>query len=276
MGTFASFLNYYGYNESNSVYWPQCQGDQVVIFSLERGNLTCKGKECAFSDDEIAQKLHHTIEAVRSFFLSKFNVCGIDGRGKLPPFFIGWDEQNARWECKGDNCLWRFADPYAVMPEVVGHEYTHAIVKHFGQLQPGGQSGALNESISDIFGVAFNQWQGGAQNDWKIGNFRDLSSHIDMRSFQEKSAAEDNVHTNSRIPSHAFYCAVKSISNVSWGVMATVWWIALNKVRPNATFYDFAIATLWASNENLTVFQAVKEAWVHVGVLQKIKAKTMH
>lgn len=48
--------------------------------------------------------------------------------------------------------------------DVVGHEYMHAITRNTANLQYLGQSGALNEAISDIFGAALER--NVLPNDW--------------------------------------------------------------------------------------------------------------
>ena len=41
---------------------------------------------------------------------------------------------------------------------MIGHELTHGVTQNESGLRYEGESGALNESISDCFGAAFNQW----------------------------------------------------------------------------------------------------------------------
>jgi bacillolysin len=42
--------------------------------------------------------------------------------------------------------------------EIVGHEFFHAVTSKTGNMEYNGESGALNESVSDIFGSAFQAW----------------------------------------------------------------------------------------------------------------------
>ena len=41
--------------------------------------------------------------------------------------------------------------------DVIGHELTHGVTQHEANLTYSGQSGALNESISDVFGIQVKQ-----------------------------------------------------------------------------------------------------------------------
>ena len=40
---------------------------------------------------------------------------------------------------------------------MIGHELTHGVTQHEANLVYSGQSGALNESISDVFGIQVKQ-----------------------------------------------------------------------------------------------------------------------
>ena len=45
-----------------------------------------------------------------------------------------------------------------VLLDVAGHEFFHGVTGQFSGLEYYGESGALNESISDVFGVMLRQW----------------------------------------------------------------------------------------------------------------------
>jgi Zn-dependent metalloprotease len=114
---------------------------------------------------------------------------------------------------------------YAVARDVVAHEIFHGVTEATARLDYFGETGALNESYSDIFGVLianFGQADVG-QWDWKIGEeldgsglpLRDLSDPPKcgqpghMKDFKELpfTAAGDwgGVHTNSGIHNKAFF-----------------------------------------------------------------------
>src|SRR6185312_7752790 len=46
---------------------------------------------------------------------------------------------------------------FTVAVDVVGHELTHGVTEHAAGLAYRGQSGALNESVSDVFGSLVKQ-----------------------------------------------------------------------------------------------------------------------
>ncbi len=65
-----------------------------------------------------------------------------------------------------------FLNNFTASVDVIGHELTHAITEHTSPLDYQGQPGALNEHISDVFGIMVKQM---VQNetsdaaDWLIG-----------------------------------------------------------------------------------------------------------
>jgi bacillolysin len=115
---------------------------------------------------------------------------------------------------------------FARYVDIIAHELTHGVTRHSAQLITRGETGALNESFSDIFAVMVKNWDfskkdGGDVSgwNWEIGSglsktggpLRDLMdpmrtgapNHLkDFRSHRTDSGA---VHLNSCIHSHAAY-----------------------------------------------------------------------
>ena len=53
--------------------------------------------------------------------------------------------------------------------DIVGHEITHGVTEYTANLVYSYQSGALNESFSDIFGESIENYASGS-NDWLMGD----------------------------------------------------------------------------------------------------------
>jgi Zn-dependent metalloprotease len=109
--------------------------------------------------------------------------------------------------------------------DVIGHELTHGVTEHSANLVYKNESGALNESFSDIFGVMIKNWDGRPEGgdagewDWEIGaglgqdglplrDMRDPArtgdpAHMDQ--YYRGTEDEGGVHTNSNIHNKAAY-----------------------------------------------------------------------
>jgi Zn-dependent metalloprotease len=153
--------------------------------------------------------------------------------------------------------------------DVIGHELTHGVTQHEANLTYSGQSGALNESISDVFGSLVKQHhlnQAAGQADWLIGadivgpalapalrsmkapgtaNPHDTQP-ADMDHYVHTAQDNGGVHANSGIPNHAFYVAATTIGGPAWHAPGVIWYDALTdpQLRRTASFGSFAKVTL--------------------------------
>ena len=137
----------------------------------------------------------------------------------------GVSYRNAFWDIGLEQMA--FGDGAAQTDDVVAHEITHGVTQHTANLFYLKQSGALNESFSDIFGETIDLTNGAgndtpsvrwlASEDWTgVGPFRNMMDPRAMGSPGKISdpelacGDEDNggVHTNSGILNHAYALAV--------------------------------------------------------------------
>jgi Zn-dependent metalloprotease len=190
---------------------------------------------------------------------------------------------------------------FTISVDVIGHELTHGVTGSECNLAYHGQSGALNESISDVFGSLVKQKlrkQTADKADWLIGQGL-FTAHVKgkaLRSMKEPGTAYDDprlgkdpqpghmrdyvhtyeddggVHINSGIPNRAFYLAAAQIGGYAWEAAGAIWYetICDPTLRPNASFRTFAsrtishAATLFGANSPEQ--KAVRDAWVEVGI----------
>jgi Zn-dependent metalloprotease len=104
--------------------------------------------------------------------------------------------------------------------DVVGHEMFHGVTDHTSRLEYHDQSGAMNESYSDIFGILIsNLGKGLGSFDWELGErlfaggspLRDLSDPTrfhqpkHMRDYVATTRDHGGVHTNSGIHNFAAF-----------------------------------------------------------------------
>lgn len=197
-------------------------------------------------------------------------------------------------------------EDFAQDPSVVFHELWHAVTDRTCGLDYNDQSGALAESLSDVFASIIMQWMHGESVDeasWLIGE-RCLIS-IDGNSYALRSLAdpgtafvdhpylgtddqpqdmnhysgssEDNngVHRNSGIPNHAFYLFAKAVGGDSWDIPCKIWYGAITTaglVSPGATFAEFAQATITTASDlygssTPDIIDKLRTAWQKTKVL---------
>jgi Zn-dependent metalloprotease len=183
--------------------------------------------------------------------------------------------------------------------DVVAHEFAHGVTQFSADLEYHSQSGALNESFSDVFGSAITQkvmGQDAGSADWLIGNEimgPDLYGES-LRCMNAPGTAYDNaimgkdpqpdhmdnyyagaddnqgVHINSGIPNKAFYLVATTIGTQK---AARIWYHALQNLWATADFND-AVAVIAESARILTrdgivpigSTQAVRSAFKDVGL----------
>jgi Zn-dependent metalloprotease len=171
--------------------------------------------------------------------------------------------------------------------DIMTHELGHAFVAQGPRLVYSGESGALNEHLADMFGVAAQQWVKQDQHDWRIGEEILLDGVSAVRHMLHPGTAYDNdvlgkdpqpghidqykkiradnggVHINSGIPNRAFALLCEKTGEPSWGRPLAMWRRAMEDLGPRSTFRQLATAT-WTHSGGLN--PAVKEAWAEVGI----------
>lgn len=199
----------------------------------------------------------------------------------------------------GDNDLFR---DFTIPVDVIGHELTHGVTQYTANLDYQGQSGALNESVSDVFGVLIKQYalgQTADQADWLIGADL-LGPNVTgkaLRSMKAPGTAYDDdvlgkdpqpaamkdyvhttddnggVHINSGIPNHAFYLFATAVGGKAWERAGQVWYDVLTggNLAKDAQFADFASLTIAAAHARFGAgeHEAAVKAWTQVGITPK-------
>jgi Zn-dependent metalloprotease len=186
--------------------------------------------------------------------------------------------------------------------DVIGHELTHGVVEHEPGLMYWGQSGALNESLADVFGSLVKQYtrnQTADQADWIIGEglFKPGINGKGIRSMKAPGTAyndpalggkdpqpdhmskynrtfEDNggVHINSGIPNRAFYVTAIELGGFAWERAGVIWYETMLSafMGPATRFSRFARLTLLTARQlfgtDSAEEQAVRKGWNAVGI----------
>jgi Zn-dependent metalloprotease len=222
------------------------------------------------SDDAVNQA-YDGLGATYSYYWDSYKRDSIDGQGMplLGLVHYSRNYDNAFWDNAG-HMFFGDGDGQALTQttagiDVIGHELTHGVTQHEANLVYSGQSGALNESISDVFGIQVKQKalkQDVESSDWLIG--ADVVGPLlqpALRSMKEPGSAHPHddqpgtmdgyvdggdVHTNSGIPNRAFYVAASELGGNSWDAAGPIWYESLcdPRLREDASFRDFALLTL--------------------------------
>ncbi|WP_138475659.1 M4 family metallopeptidase [Dyadobacter bucti] len=120
-----------------------------------------------------ATTAHYLGQKVHEMYQLLFGRNGINGGGSYPKILVGWNSVGA--ECFGD--MLRFGSSplnnSLVCADVLGHEYTHAVISNTANLVYQGEPGALNESISDIMGTTLEFYLFGAKGNYELGEDAD-------------------------------------------------------------------------------------------------------
>ncbi|KAJ5456629.1 hypothetical protein N7530_011903 [Penicillium desertorum] len=239
------------------------------------------------------------------FYFKFFQRNSINDAGfNLDGFVHAEDLYNAYWDGEelvfgdGDDVVFHgFTDEL----DVIGHEFSHGVVDYTSSLPYHYQSGALNESLADAFGVMIKQWGEGSpqtvnQANWLIGEgiwgpsvkgraLRDMANP--GTAYDDDQVGKDpqpahwkdfkklpdtrpgdwgGVHINSGIPNRAFFLAATKIGGYAWEGAGLIWYRALSsgKLPTNgkATFREFADLTIESAGEHV---DKVREAWTAVG-----------
>ncbi|NXY99247.1 M4 family metallopeptidase [Streptomyces sp. BR123] len=190
---------------------------------------------------------------------------------------------------------------FTIAVDIPAHEMVHGVTQYTADLVYEYQSGALNESVSDVFGSLVKQYarrQTAEEADWLIGAglFTPAVRGQALRSMEAPGTAYDDrllggkdpqpdsmdryvetdldnggVHINSGIPNRAFYLVANQIGGFAWERAGQIWYDTLTsgELSPRADFKDFARATVTATERRYgrgMEYEAVIKAWAHVGV----------
>jgi Zn-dependent metalloprotease len=271
------------------------------------GNLVfSQGQDPATITNDAVREAYEGLKATFDFYKDVFGRISIDDEGLplIASVHYGNEYNNAFWNSQqmvfgdGDGELF---NRFTISLDVIGHELTHGVTEDEAQLVYFQQSGALNESMSDVFGSLIKQYvrnQTADQADWLIGeglltanvNGRALRSMAEpgtafddpvlgrdpqpahMDDYVDTMADQGGVHINSGIPNHAFYLVATRIGGYAWEKAGRIWYRALisNQLKPIAKFRRFARITEDVAKTMYGLgseeHEIVRASWSDVGI----------
>ena len=262
-----------------------------------------RGEGDAPTADVSVNEAFDGLGATWDLFWTAYQRNSIDGKGSRLEASVHYREKfdNAFWDGQqmvfgdGDGVIF---ERFTRSLDVIGHELTHGVTQYEANLAYAGQSGALNEHMSDVFGSLVKQMalgQTADRADWLIGAglFTAKVKGVALRSMKAPGTAyndprigkdpqpahmkdyvdtaDDNggVHINSGIPNRAFCLAALAFGGQAWLKAGRVWYLALtDALKQRSDFRDAAVATTAVAGREFGTdgAEAVRAAWKTVGV----------
>lgn len=285
-------------------------GSQILTYTannreVEPGTLfTSTTNTVSATSAKAAVSAHYYAGVVYDFYKNLFGRISIDNNGMnlVSTVHYGSNYNNAFWD--GSQMVYGDGDGYNFTYfsgdlDVVGHEMTHGVTERTANLNYENQSGALNESMSDVLGVLiqtydkYNVKTGGTWSfnaaDWVVGDkiytpntpgdaLRSLADPTlydqpdNMADYQNLPDTEEGdyggVHTNSGIPNKAAYLVAKAIGNEK---TARIYYRGLTTYMTSTTNFSKARKALVQAATDLygassAEVSAVNNAFASVGV----------
>ena len=211
------------------------RGNGIETYDMNKG--TNYGAAVDFTDsdnywnnynvnfDEIGGDAHFGAEMTYDYFKQNFNRNSFDDNGAKIRSYVHYRSNyvNAFWN--GSVMTYGDGNGTSYTPltslDICGHEITHAVTTNSAGLIYRNESGALNESFSDIFGNAIEYFADSTQFSWRMGedimasasglrNMANPKTHRDPSTYKGTywySGTGDNggVHTNSGVQNYWFY-----------------------------------------------------------------------
>jgi bacillolysin/thermolysin len=215
------------------------------------------------SSDSTAQNAHNNIGLTYDYYFNNFSRDSFNGNGAQLTSTVHYSTNynNAFWN--GSQMTYGDGDGSVFSPlgnalDVVAHELTHGVTQYSANLVYSYQSGALNESYSDVFGAMIDR------DDWLMGEdvytpgtpgdaLRSLSSPTTygqpdhMNSYVNTDSDNGGVHTNSGIPNKAAYNVAVAIGKDK---MEKIWYRTLTVyLNSGSQFADARDASIQAATD---------------------------
>jgi len=235
---------------------------------------------------------HFNLKSTWSYFRDVLGRYGLDGGSRAAHAYVHYGTNVANAYYDDGKLKFGDGDAYStpwVSTDIVAHEFTHGVTEYAAGLIYSNESGAANESFSDIFGTAV-EFYVGINPDYVIaedavpGGIRYMVDpaidHYSERVYIGSSYDNGGVHYNSGIQNKAFYLLAEGGTHPQTGVTVTgigrraaefIFYRALDiYVGPNSQFINVRNATVSAAGDLYGVgsaqYIATQKAWEAVGV----------
>lgn len=259
-------------------------------------------------ENRVGVNIHWASEMTYDYYYENYGRDSYDDAGGKIISYANWMEDDNR-----NNAFWtgsfaaygagdgNIRGSFGAI-DVVGHELSHGLTGHSAKLVYQGESGALNESFSDIFGTAVEFFAEGPENgDWLMGEdvYKDFGAIRSMQDPNELSSpdtylgefwidtklAYDNggVHFNNGVQNHWFYLLAEGgsgenddgfayqVNGIGLDDAGAIAYRNLTQyLLPDSRYMDAASYSIQAAEdlfgEGSQQLQSVQSAWEAVGI----------
>jgi len=261
----------------------------IAIWDVRNGNSLLGSKPKCPKRDKAVKNVTAHAGATYDFYLSQLKRDSLDGSGMsiANSIHYGVEYNNAFWDSEKQVMVYGDGDGrtftnFTLELKVIAHELTHAVTEYTSGLLYEMQSGALNESMSDVMAIAADLFSMRDRKinlpdyPWLIGD-QVMKGSYALRSLRKPGTAYidhptlgtdpqpahmgnyldlpntqkgdfGGVHINSGIPNHAFYLFCMSLNGQQnckpYQSPASIWYQTQFAIKPTCDFEAFAEATL--------------------------------
>ncbi len=288
LNTYYSSSTYYLYDTTKAM-------SGIIKTYTSNNGTTLPGSYVTDTDDVFnssaeaaAVDAHYYAGVTYDYYYNTFSRNSYDNNGSdiISSVHYSSNYNNAFWN--GSQMVYGDGDGTTFIPlsgalDVVAHELTHAVTDTTAGLVYQDQSGALNESTSDVFGMLAEAYNG--DTDWLMGEdvytpgtpgdaLRSLSNPTlygqpdNMNDYVYTTSDNGGVHTNSGIPNKAFYNIATTIGLDKSG---EIYYRALTTyLTSQSDFTDARNSLLQAATDlygsSSPEYQAVDDGYTAVGI----------
>lgn len=260
-----------------------------------------------------ANEAQYAADKVYDYYFTTFGRSGINGSGgpsALTSHSTNYILSTTSYSSNYVNAFWSSTGLYMTYGDgdgvnsgslttldIAGHEMTHGVTQYEANLTYSGESGGLNEAVSDIFGAMVERSVLGESSDtWKVGEttwtpatsgdalryMNDPASDGVSYDYYSASMGSADVHYTSGLPNLAFYLLSEGgshprgksatvVTAIGADEAAAIWYLALtNYMTSSTTFSGARTATLSAAGAlygtTSAQYTAVENSWSAVGV----------
>lgn len=273
---------------------PTKWGDYIASLYLPGDLMVDNDDKFDADNQKAAVDAHKYANYVYNYYKDNFDRDSIDDKGMdiISSVHYGKNYSNAAWV--GTQMIYGDGDGVEAIAlsgslDVVGHEITHGVTEHTANLEYKDQSGALNESFSDVFGALMEFEYQPEKADYLLGEdiwtpnnpndaLRDMADPgsdkayraqpAHMNDYLKTTADHGGVHSNSGIPNKAAYNVMQSVGHDKTG---QIYYHALtNYLVKTSDFHDARLALVQSAKDlygnNSSESRDVAKAFDDVGV----------